>query len=72
MSCGCAGRMRSVLKLNGYSLDADSVWRREGHPDYPDARVEEEHFRVLIEAMSDAAFGLRAANFVRKIGGTSR
>jgi hypothetical protein len=66
MSCGCASRLRGVLRLGGYTLGDDGVWRKEGHNDIPDARVEEEHFRVLIESLSDRLFHARAANFLRK------
>ena len=71
MSCGCAGRMRSVLVTLGYRLDhARGVWTKDGAAqEFPDSRVEEDHFRVLIESMSDQLLGARAANFMRKVGG---
>ena len=65
--------MRSILKLAGYKLDSDEVWRKEGAQDFPDARVEEDHFRVLIETLSEQLFHRRATNFLRKTqGGISR
>jgi hypothetical protein len=65
--------MRTVLRLAGYTLDPDAVWRKKGAAqDFPDARVEEDHFRVLIETLSDQLLGARANRFLRKLGGESR
>lgn len=62
--------MRRILKWAGYELDLrDEVWRKDGEPEFPDSRVEEDHFRVLIEAMQTKAFKHRATNFVRRLGG---
>ena len=66
MACGCASRMRSILKLAGYTLD-DGVWRKEGAPEFPDDRIEDDHFIVLIEALSNELFGERATNFLRRV-----
>lgn len=67
MACGCAGRMRKILANFGYKLE-DGVWR---HPDleqtFPDARIEDDHFRVLIETMEQKLQNTRAANFMRKL-----
>lgn len=70
MSCGCAKRMRWVLRQAGYHFDpADSVWKKEGAlQEFPDSRIEEDHFRVLIETLADEMAGNRAANFLRKLG----
>ena len=69
MSCGCANRMRRVLVEFGYTLDPDQVWRRAGDSqEFPDSRIEEDHFRVLIETLSAKLSGVRTANFLRKIG----
>ncbi len=66
--CGCADRMRDILDHFGYTL-ADGLWTKEGRKTFPDARIEEDHFRVLIESMADEAMRSRAANWLRKIGG---
>ncbi len=65
MACGCAQRMRGILKLAGYKLD-DGVWTKGVHT-VPDDRVEEDHFRVFIESMSTELFGARASAFMRRL-----
>ncbi|MHC4702675.1 MAG: hypothetical protein ACYTFQ_19100 [Planctomycetota bacterium] len=64
--------MRGILHMAGYSLD-DGVWTKEGYDSYLDARIEEDHFRVLIESMWSELTHSRAATFLRKVqGGVSR
>jgi hypothetical protein len=59
--------MRNVLVQIGYRLDHDRmVWFKEGGREFPDSRIEEDHFRVLIESMRDELFRAKAANFLRK------
>lgn len=63
MACGCAGRMRLILKKLGYEK-RDGVWSRGPEdPQFPDERVEEKHLRVLIETMSNQMWNQRAALF---------
>jgi hypothetical protein len=60
--------MRWILGQQGYELDpTDEVWRKEGAPEFPDSRIEEDHFRVLIEAMLTRVFSKRAADFARRV-----
>lgn len=68
MACGCADRMRSILKLDGYTLEGE-YWVKEGRESFEDSRLEEDHFRVLIESMSEKLFGRRALNFTRRVTG---
>lgn len=68
MACGCASRMREILRMNGHVLEEDGVWRRPDDPfEVPDERIEEEHFKVLIETINSRLFGQRAANFLKRI-----
>ena len=67
MACGCAKRMRNILRYTGYTLEEDGVWRKDGEMEFPDSRVEEDHFRVLIETLSSEMFGKKAADFMRKV-----
>lgn len=70
MACGCAGRMRRILHTLGYR-QRDRVWRRGPEdPEFPDERVEEEHFRVLLESMHGEYMRARLSMFQRKIGGS--
>lgn len=67
MACGCAGRMRLILKQIGYQLE-DGVWRRSpDDPEFPDTRVEEEHLRVLIETMGREIWHGRAQRMLRRL-----
>ena len=68
MACGCASRMRTILRMSGYSLGDDSVWTKGDH-EIPDERIEEDHFRVLIETMEQGLYGAKAALFARRLGG---
>lgn len=68
MACGCAGRMRRILHTVGYRVVAGEWRRGENDPVFPDSRVEEDHFRVLIEAMHREVVGAKVARFMRKIG----
>ena len=66
MSCGCAGRMRKILERAGYELEA-GVWVRDGH-EIPDDRVEEEHFKVLIETLERRLVADRLNRFFERVG----
>ena len=68
MACGCASRMRRILRLSGYSLGDDSVWTKGDHQ-IPDERIEDEHFKVLIETMETKLYGVKAALFNKRLGG---
>ena len=68
MACGCASRMRTILKMSGYTRGDDDVWTKGDHQ-IPDERIEEEHFRVLIETMDNNLFGAKARAFSKRLGG---
>jgi hypothetical protein len=61
--------MRWILHRVGYKRDqGDMVWRRgPDDPEFPDERVDEEHFRVLIESMAHEMWSRRAKLFSRKM-----
>jgi hypothetical protein len=63
--------MRAILSKCGYELGDDSVWRKDGTQDIPDARVEEEHFKVLIETMGSEIHRETAQRFSALFGGRS-
>lgn len=67
MACGCAKRMRNILRLAKYELEEDGVWRKNGGPEFPDDRVEEHHFKVLIETLQSEVFKGKADNFMNRI-----
>ncbi len=67
MACGCAKRMRGILKLAGYTL-ADGEWTKGDHV-VPDDRVEEDHFKVLIETMEKGLFATKAQLFTKRLLG---
>lgn len=67
MACGCAGRMRTILRLSRYEQGEDGIWRKDDH-EIPDAEIETDHFRVLIETMERRLFGQRVANFQKRLG----
>jgi hypothetical protein len=60
--------MRWILHKAGYDRRrGDNVWRRgPDDPEFPDDEVEEEHFRVLIEAMAHEVWRKRAILFDRR------
>lgn len=66
MGCGCAGRMRKILRQMEYTLVANE-WVKGDHM-IPDARIEEDHFRVLIETMEKGLLRKRAQLFTRRLG----
>ena len=73
MSCGCSGRLRYLLQKMGWARDPHSAeWRKDGHEPIPDERVEEDHFRVLIETLWHEAMVARAQVFKRRLQGASR
>lgn len=67
MACGCASRMRTILRMSGYTLE-DGEWTKGDHQ-IPDERIEEDHFRVLIETMDHRLFGAKARAFTKRLGG---
>lgn len=67
MACGCAARLRTVLRLAGYTL-ADGEWTK-GDKVFPDVRIEEDHFKVLIETMSEGLFSKKAQLFTKRLLG---
>lgn len=59
MGCGCADRMRRLLRRHGYEFDAETgVWE---HPEtgsrFTDRYVERNHARLLVRFAADAAAG---------------
>lgn len=61
--------MRSILKLRKYELGEDGVWRKDGSEhEIPDDRIEEEHFKVLIETMSAEALRAKASFMHTRLG----
>lgn len=68
MGCGCAGRMRNILRQTGYTL-ADDEWSKGDHV-IPNSRIEEDHFRVLIETMEKSVFAEKARLFTRRLLGS--
>lgn len=62
--------MRRLLVVLGYKLDDETWGRNPEDPTFPDARIEEEHFRYLIETMAAEAKIARAKLFERMIGGS--
>lgn len=67
MACGCAQRMRGILKLAGYDL-YEGIWTKGVHT-VPDDRIEEEHFRIFIETMGKELFATRAQRFTQRLLG---
>ena len=67
MACGCAQRMRGILKLAGYTL-VDGEWTKGGHM-ISDDRIEEDHTKVLIETMEKGLFAARAKLFSQRLLG---
>jgi len=65
--CGCADRMRGILRTAGYTL-VNGEWIKGDHT-VPDDRVEEDHFRVLIETMGAGLHRARAQLFTRRLKG---
>lgn len=65
MSCKCANRMRGILRLAKYELN-DGVWEKEGRDPIPDSRVEEHHFKTLIETMHIETMSSKAVNFIKR------
>ena len=71
MSCGCAKRMRGILHARGYKRDENGVWRKEGSEHaIPDDRVEEEHFKVLIETMVSETMSWRVNRLMNRTRGS--
>ena len=70
MACGCARRMRTILRMAGYSRGDDDVWTKGDH-EIPDEKIEEEHFKVLIETMEQTLWGAKRAAFSKRLGGHS-
>lgn len=68
MGCKCADRMRGILKLVGYVLDGGE-WTKGDHV-IPDSRIEEDHFRVLIETMEAGFLRKKAQLFMRRLLGS--
>lgn len=66
MACGCASRMRTILRRSGYQLGDDEVWRKGDH-EIPDAKVEDEHFRVLIETLEVQLLRPRVKAFMERL-----
>ena len=46
MSCGCAERMRGILKMRGFRLESGSWWK-DGSQYYEDADLEYHHLEIL-------------------------
>ena len=67
MACGCARRMRTILEKAHYELE-DGVWRKDDH-EIPDDRVEEKHFKVLIETMGRELSASRVTTFFKTLEG---
>jgi hypothetical protein len=59
--------MRTILRLYGYTLE-DGEWTKGDHV-VPDDRIEEEHFKVLIETMEKKLFNPKAKAFAKRLGG---
>jgi hypothetical protein len=55
MACGCARRMRKILKAAGFILEADGIWRKEGRPEYSDMAVEDDHDKIILEVVENEA-----------------
>ena len=71
MACGCASRMRTVLRLSGYTIDHsldNPVWEKGDHK-IPDAEIESDHFRILIETIERKLMGGKARAFSKRLGG---
>lgn len=68
MGCGCASRMRNILRQTGYTL-TEGVWTKGVHT-VPDDRLEEDHFRVFIETMEKSVFAEKARLFTRRLLGS--
>lgn len=60
--------MRNILRKTGYTL-TEGVWIKGVHT-VPDDRIEEDHFRVFIEAMEKSVFAEKARLFTRRLLGS--
>lgn len=55
--------------MRGYEKGEDEVWRKEGSEhEIPDDRIEEDHFRVLVETMVGETYRARVGRLLQKTG----
>lgn len=68
--CGCSQRMRWLLERGHWEFNAATKeWEKEGYDSIPDHRIEEDHFRILIETVVQETGHSRAAGWLNKLGG---